>query len=96
MQTFAGTVDETGLIPAFPSPCWNFYEWTDGSDSIGDLTDCRDMRLRYDLILNCMYIYALGFCDRLFGTETDCSAMKEAVRTDVLCPGGRAFQDVNG
>ena len=92
MQTFAGAVDETGLIPAFPSPCWNFYEWTDGSDSIGDLTGCRDMRLRYDLILNCMYIYALGFCGRLFGTETDCSAMKEAVRRTFYVPEDGLFR----
>lgn len=92
MKTFADAVSETGLIPAFPEPCWNFYEWTDGSDSIGDLIGQRDSRLRYDLILNCMYIYSAGFCDRLFGTDTDCTAVKEAVVRSLYSPEDGLFR----
>lgn len=27
MKTFADKLSDCGLLPTFPSPCWNFYEW---------------------------------------------------------------------
>ncbi|MBR3686120.1 MAG: family 78 glycoside hydrolase catalytic domain [Clostridia bacterium] len=62
MATFAGRIDENGLIPAFPAPAWNFYEWTDGND--GSL---RDNTLRYDLCLNAMFIYVISMYREIGG-----------------------------
>ncbi|MBQ3013384.1 MAG: family 78 glycoside hydrolase catalytic domain [Clostridia bacterium] len=62
MATFAGRIDENGLIPAFPAPAWNFYEWTDGNDGA-----LRDNTLRYDLCLNAMFIYVLSMYREIGG-----------------------------
>jgi len=62
MVTFVGRIDENGLIPAFPAPAWNFYEWTDGNDGA-----LRDNTLRYDLCLNAMFIYVLSMYREIGG-----------------------------
>ncbi|MBQ7830265.1 MAG: family 78 glycoside hydrolase catalytic domain [Clostridia bacterium] len=62
MATFAGRIGENGLIPAFPAPAWNFYEWTDGNDGA-----LRDNTLRYDLCLNAMFIYVLSMYREIGG-----------------------------
>ena len=76
MATFARRIDESGLIPAFPAPAWNFYEWTSGND--GSL---RDDSLRYDLCLNAMFIYVLSVYKELGGRcLADADAMRESLR----------------
>ena len=64
IATFAGRIDENGLIPAFPAPAWNFYEWTDGNNGQGPL--CVDPT-RYDLCLNAMFIYVLSMYRKIGG-----------------------------
>ena len=76
-KVFDGKVDENGLIEAFGGDYWNFYEWTEGSDH--GLDSDADVKGRYDLILNCMYVYASGYYDRLLGTDTDLSKTKDAI-----------------
>lgn len=82
MKTFADRTEKNGLIAAMPYPCWNFYEWTDGSANDGELcrTEQDPFEERYDCILNCAYVLARKACDRLFGTRSDCSAIVQAIK----------------
>lgn len=78
-RTFSERVDESGLIPVFPSPCWNFYEWSEGS------SDCRKdergnaIENQYDLILNCAYVYAMRAYERLTGWKLDARKTVRAI-----------------
>lgn len=79
MSFFAHRIDSTGLIPNLKRPFWNFYEWNDGSDG----NSCDDGGKRYDLILNCAYIYAMrrfnDLCGGKSGIDFDEDKMKKAI-----------------
>ncbi len=74
-------IDESGLLPNFPYPFWNFYEWSEGSNHCTETgRKATDEYVKeYNLILNCAYILARKYCDLLFGESTDLSAMKKCV-----------------
>lgn len=77
---------ENGLIPNFPAPYWNFYEWSEcssNSDEINRSDDGNGVK-QYDLILNCAYVYAVRRYDKIFGTETDCSETVRAIENNFL------------
>jgi len=78
IEGFKGRIDETGLIPSLQGE-WNFYEWTDGSDF---LNECGGIvqPIHYDLILNCAYVYACEYFEKLTGEKIDNSALKKAIR----------------
>ena len=86
MKTFSARVEKNGLIPSFPYPYWNFYEWTDGSANGGEIerkpSDPFDAR--YDTILNCAYVLAVKACDEIFGTTTDTSMTVAAIRENLF------------
>lgn len=82
MQGFEKRIDDNGLIPTFPYPCWNFYEWTDGNHNeleIGRKAS-DPYKLRYDLILNAMYVYASSFYNKLTGNKKDLSKTVRAIK----------------
>lgn len=60
MEVFISRVDSLGLIQNMPSPYWNFYEWSNGSQRSAEdgtpILDCENGT--YDLMLNCAFIYA--------------------------------------
>jgi hypothetical protein len=62
-------IGENGLIANPPAPYWNFYEWSVGSDGAGELGNPAPRPTRYDLILNCAYVYGAErfarICQRL-------------------------------
>ena len=76
-DAFTSRVSNNGLIPAFGSPYWDFYEWTDGSAHCNESLSMYDGR--YDLILNCMYIYSLKYIDALICESTDVLTIKNAI-----------------
>lgn len=76
---FRASVDETDLIPRLPSPLWNFYEWSEGSDGRAD-ADRSHASKSYDLILNLAYLLAVSYADALYGTATDTAELRDAVR----------------
>lgn len=81
-KTFAYKVEENGLIPTFPYPCWNFYEWAEESNNewqIKRSKDDKDVK-SYDLILNCMYVYAAGYYEKLFNEKVDVEQTKKAIK----------------
>lgn len=57
MKVFSERISDKGVLKNFPAPYWNFYEWTSGSDGDGELED-KPRAERYDLILNCAFVYA--------------------------------------
>ncbi len=65
--TFKNSMDETGLIPHFARPCWNFYEWS--KDSEGYFRENPDSEINvnphYDLLANTMFLYSLSHFKRL-------------------------------
>ncbi len=65
------------LIPDFPSPYWNFYEWSDGSDNLWTLDIPYEKQ--FDLILNCAYVMALESTARLTGEQVDLTALRARI-----------------
>ena len=80
--TFANRVEENGLIPTFPYPCWNFYEWAEESNNEWQITRTKDDKdvKSYDLILNCMFVYAAWFYGKLFGEKISVEKTKQAIK----------------
>lgn len=80
--TFANRVEENGLIPTFPYPCWNFYEWAEDSNNEWQITRTeKDEHIKsYDLILNCMYVYAAGYYEKLFNEKASVEKTKKAIK----------------
>ena len=77
LNGFKERIDETGLIPSMKGH-WNFYEWTDGSAS---LNECGGFvqPTHYDLILNCAFVYACEYFEKLTGEKIDNAALKKAI-----------------
>lgn len=75
MTVFANRIDESGLIPNLEKPFWNFYEWNDGSEGVYE-----ENGKRYDLILNCAYLFAVKHFKELCGGECDLSFDEEKMR----------------
>lgn len=82
-DTFADRIDEEGLIPNFSEPCWNFYEWTEGSANGCDMVCDSEGKLvkKYDLILNCMYVYFCMVYEKLYNVELDYVDVKSGIMT---------------
>lgn len=81
-QTFDFRVEENGLIAGFPAPYWNFYEWSAHSahdDEIGR-TPADGYKKRYDLLLNCMYVYARRVYASMTGEKFDGSRTLAAIK----------------
>lgn len=88
-KTFESCRDESGLIPNFPAPCWNFYEWAEGSDNATEIqTDSAEGRVKkYDLILNCMYVYFTMLYKEVYGEVVgDAQAYKQAIKETFYVP----------
>jgi len=81
-KTFTERVEENGLIPSFPYPYWNFYEWAEDSNNEWQITRTKaDKEVKsYDLILNCMYVYAAGYYEKLFGERYSVEKTKKAIK----------------
>lgn len=88
MQAFRERIDETGLIPNFPYPCWNFYEWTDGSHNEHETTrKPQDQSPKqYDFILNSMYVYAEHIYGALTGQTRDTASMAATLHNTFYDP----------
>ena len=88
MEAFSERVDENGLLPAFPYPYWNFYEWSDESHHESDLTRTPDARCekRYDLILNAMYVHAAEIYNRLYLSKIDTEKVRQAIQKAFFVP----------
>lgn len=71
MNAFKNCIDETGLIPNFPYPYWNFYEWSEASNNEHETRRQADepYEKQYDLILNCMYILACNTYKSLYEVD---------------------------
>lgn len=81
LAAFSSRVDESGLIPRFPYPFWNFYEWAEGSDNDDDLRRAPDDYTHcYDLILNGMYVLACREYASLYGAESAAEAMLPRIK----------------
>ena len=82
MREFASRIDQNGLLAEFPSPYWNFYEWTPNSDGAA-----KDER--YHLILNCAFVYSCQYfsklCDMIGESfEVDVERIKRAIEETFL------------
>lgn len=81
---YAGRLEADGLLHAQPYPCWNFYEWTDGSDHGNELGDTAG-RSRTDTLLNLFFLLAaeeVQGCAETHGEVIDLPivAVREALR----------------
>ena len=77
LDGFQNRIDETGLIPALKGH-WNFYEWTDGSFADTEYGG-QISPTHYDLILNCAFVLACDYFEKLTGEKRDTTAIKQAI-----------------
>ena len=68
-RAFQERVDTNGLIPNFPYPYWNFYEWAAESSNESEIERTPDEPYvkQYDMILNSMYVYFCRIYEELYG-----------------------------
>ena len=70
---FKEKIEDNGLIARFPSPYWNFYEWSDGNDNYDfDLGKYKDepKEKEYHCALNCAFLLADKAYRKMFGLPT--------------------------
>lgn len=81
VKTFTDKIDSTGLIPSFPYPCWNYYEWSEGSDNGYQLNvKSNDEYIQsYDLILNAFYVYAVNLYQEMRKVKIDLNPIKAQI-----------------
>jgi hypothetical protein len=77
MQTFKNKIEPNGLIADFGDGYWNFYDW---SINYGLGSDRAEKR--YNLLLNCFYVYACQVCNALYNMQTDTEPLKRAIVRD--------------
>lgn len=87
-ETFRNRIDDNGLIPNFSSPCWNFYEWAEGSANEQDMSRTPDtpVELQYDLILNCMYVLFGRLYHRIYGGDEADNRVLQAIQDTFYHP----------
>lgn len=80
-KAFEDRRDETGLVPNFPSPHWNFYEWSEHSNNEPEkrITQEGTYKFQYDLILNCMYVMACNAYEKLYGDKINTDNVLAAI-----------------
>ena len=82
ISAFEKRVGENHLIANLEYPYWNFYEWADESNNEHEITRSPDQyELKYDLILNAMYVYARRIYDALYGEMTNLDEMVNAIHS---------------
>ena len=86
VERFIALTDENHLIPSLPEPYWNFYEWAPGSTGHG-----KD-RGKYDLILNCMFLYITDFARGLIPSVPDADLRRAAIREKFYDPERRIWK----
>ena len=81
IAAFESKIDQSGLIPNFPYPYWNFYEWADESNNESEITRSADepYKLQYDLILNAMYVYARNIYNAFYGVYSNVEKTIDAI-----------------
>jgi hypothetical protein len=79
MNTFVTRIDENHLIPYFEKPFWNFYEWTDESDNGSDITSELPRENKYELIINCAFVYIAEIYNKLLNKNIDTSITKSQI-----------------
>lgn len=88
---------QSGLIACLPSPYWNFYEWTDGSTRDEEIGSKGERPEEYDLILNCIFVYAAERLNELCRTvgqaplDVDLAAHRTAIKETFSRPDGSFF-----
>ena len=81
ISAFESKIDKSGLIPNFPYPYWNFYEWAEESNNENEITRSSDepYKLQYDLILNAMYVYVRKIYNSFYGADCDIEKTIQAI-----------------
>ena len=88
MNGFIRKIDNNGLIPNFPYPYWNFYEWTDESNNEIEIGRKNNdgFKVEYNLLLNAFFILSLKYYEKIcklknksfnFDYKTFCLKIKE-------------------
>ena len=87
MQTFTNRIAANGLIPDFGKGYWNFYDWAINY-GVGSERDEQ----RYNLLLNCFYVYACESCNALYGMGIDTQPLKQAIVANFYNPRKNMFR----
>ena len=85
---YAGRLGANDLLRAQSHPCWNFYEWTEGSGHDNELWETEE-RNRTDTLLNLFFLLAAEAVQggaQAHGEVIDLpvAAVREALRRDMI------------
>lgn len=83
IKTFENNVDQTGLIPDFKKPQWNFYEWNKFSNGLG-----KGDSITYSLILNCLFVYVAQKYNAYTQEKYQLQPLKERINEYFRLPDG--------
>ena len=94
MSVFTSRVEENGLIADFEAPCWNFYEWTDGSYNEWQIgrKKSESCEKQYDLLLNCFYIAACDYYAKITGIRIPVQKTAEGVKNTFFNEARNSFR----
>ena len=82
MQNLTSRISANGLIPAFPIPAWNFYEWSIGNAG-GEKLQIGN--IRFDLCLNAMFIYVATMYENMRGIlNVSLDDMRQALKDNLF------------
>lgn len=94
MEAFSARVEPNGLIANLPYPYWNFYEWADESNNeqeIGRKPEDPYIK-QYDIILNAMYVHAVGIYNRLYHRSVETANTVAAIRETFYDAGKQCYR----
>lgn len=87
VKTYISKIGSNNLIADFPYPCWNFYEWSEGSNNAYQIDrKAEDVSpRRHALALNCMFLICLSYYKKLCAVQGrtfdfDETAMRNAIK----------------
>ena len=66
---YLNRIDKNGLIPNFPYPYWNFFEWTEESNNETEIGRKNNdgYKTEYSLLLNSFFVLAMRYYEKLCG-----------------------------
>lgn len=84
ITTFESRTDENGLIPQFPYPFWNFYEWSEGNSGKLSRKETDPYEKDHDLILNAFYVYTVEAYNKIKGTSYKTESVRESIKNNLF------------
>jgi len=84
LDKYFSSIDDTGLLPEFGKPQWNFYEWNQFSNGFRPPED----KTTYSIILNCLLVYVVERYNEYLSMPVKVDGLKENIAKYFRLPDG--------